>query len=54
MTSNDKRELESINSLLYDTMMIITHILIYDSSRLPLNEQFDKIEAAIERYWADY
>ena len=54
MSINDKRELESIKSLLYDTMMVITDILIHDSSRLPLNNQFDKIIATIERYWADY
>lgn len=54
MSINDKRELESIKSLLYDTMMVITDILIYDSSRLPLNNQFDKIILSIERYWADY
>lgn len=28
MSINDKRELESIKSLLYDTMMVITDILI--------------------------
>ena len=54
MSIDDRRELESIKSLLYDTMMVITDILIHDSSRLPLNNQFDKIIATIERYWADY
>lgn len=54
MNISELRELEAINSLLYDTIRVVKNIVAYDSSRLPLNEQFDKIKAAIERYWADY